>query len=63
MYFQKGSDAKMNDCNSDVIAKLWLEYEALVNTLRKQGRRQSPELLMRLTVVMMDLGLYRPSPP
>ena len=49
--------------DSDLIAGLWEEYKAIVNTLKKQGVRQDPVLLMRLTVVMMDLGLYRPSPP
>jgi len=49
--------------DSDSIARLWKEYKVIVNTLKKQGDRQDPVLLMRLTVVMMDLGLYRPSPP
>jgi hypothetical protein len=49
--------------DSDLVAGLWEEYKFIVNTLRKQGSRQEPVLLMRLTVVMIDLGLYQPSPP
>ena len=39
------------------------EYNALVSTLRKQGSRKDVALLMRLTEVMIDLGLYCPSAP
>lgn len=39
---------------------LWKEYHSLVHALRK---RRDPTLELRLTVVMMDLGLYQPSPP
>lgn len=48
---------------SDRLVELWQEYRTLVNTLRKQGIHRDVALEMQLTVVMMDLGLYRPSPP
>ena len=47
----------------DLIAKLCQEYKILVDTLEKQGTRKDPVLLMRLGIVMMDLGFYQPSPP
>ena len=39
------------------------EYRMLTHTLKQHGSRQDPALMMKLTVLMMDLGLYRPSPP
>lgn len=45
------------------IADLQREYDQLVHTLSRQRTQQDPALLMRLTIVMMDLGLYQPSPP
>jgi hypothetical protein len=44
----------------DFLDNLWREYHALVAALRK---RRDPALELRLTVVMIDLGLYSPSPP
>jgi len=52
-----------NDTEDPALLSLWEEYNALVSTLRKQGIRQDVALLMRLTVVMIDLGLYCPSAP
>lgn len=49
--------------NSDYFMDLWQEYRRLVETLREQGKRRDVALEMRLTVVMMDLGMYQPSPP
>ena len=43
--------------------ELWQEYRKIVTTLKKQGRRRDLALEIRLKVVMMDLELYRPSPP
>jgi len=42
------------------LTELWKEYNSLVHALRKHI---DPSLHLRLTVVMMDLGLYQPSPP
>ena len=49
--------------DTDPMADLRREHKSLVDELREQGRRQDPALLLRLTVVKIDLGLYRPSPP
>jgi len=49
--------------DSDLVAGLWEEYKFIVNTLKKQGPRREPALLIRLTIVMIDLGLYQPMPP
>jgi len=57
------SSTSSNTEDSDLIAELWKEYKTLAGVLIKQGTRKDPALLMRLTVVMMDLGLYQPSPP
>lgn len=42
------------------LGDLWREYHSLVKAIRQQ---RDPALELRLTVVMYDLGLYRPSPP
>lgn len=47
----------------DPIAELWREYNSLVDTLKKQRYRRDPVLLMRLSLVMRDLGLCKVSPP
>ena len=62
---EKGYEAaSKNDPDlSELFAELRSEYKGLLETLRKQGRRPDPALLMRLMVVSMDLGYYRPSPP
>jgi len=54
-----GSDPDL----SELLAQLRSEYKRLLEILRKQGRRRDPALLMRLMIVSMDLGIYRPSPP
>ncbi len=51
------------DTEDPALLSLREEYNALVSTLRKQGSRKDVALLMRLTVVMIDLGLYCPSAP
>jgi hypothetical protein len=53
----------MNNEDSDSFAGLKQEYQMLINELKKPGRREDVAILMRLTVVMMDLNLYLPSPP
>jgi len=48
---------------SDLIADLYQEYKALVNALKERSLRRDPELLMRLSLVMRDLGISQISPP
>ena len=42
---------------------LWCEYESILSELGKQGVKKDAVLLMRLTSVTFDLGIYNPSPP
>lgn len=39
------------------------EYKQINETLKNQGLRKDHTLLLRLNTIMMDLGLYLPSPP
>jgi len=51
------------DTESPVLRSLWREYESTVSTLKKRESRNDAALLMRLTLLMFDLGLYHPSAP
>ena len=51
------------NASSELLDELWLEYKRLIDTLKRQRRCRDVALEMRLRVVMMDLGLYQPSPP
>jgi len=59
----KGKLKNVATSTSNQIDELWREYRTLVGALREQGRHRDIALEMRLRVVMMDLGLYQPSPP
>ena len=59
----KSSPSVIAEDTEDPALKSLEEYNALVSTLRKQGSRKDVALLMRLTEVMIDLGLYCPSAP
>lgn len=48
---------------TDIIDNLIDEYKQINETLKNQGLRKDPTLLLRLNTIMMDLGLYLPSPP
>lgn len=57
------SDVNNNTFPSDFDPDLYKEYIELLTKLKSQGSRKDVALLMRLTIVMFDLGLYVPSPP
>ena len=59
----KEQASNANAADPELMADLYREYRFLVHELRKQKYRQDAALLLRLTIVMMDLGLYQPSPP
>ena len=61
--YKSSPSVAAEDTEEPALKSLREEYNALVSTLRKQGIRKDVALLMRLTVVMIDLGLYSPSPP
>ena len=48
---------------SDFLEELWREHDVLVETLQKQEKCRDVALEMRLLIVRLDLGLYRPSAP
>lgn len=52
-----------HDEQSSQNLELYQEYLGLINKLKEQGVRKDVSLLMRLTIVMIDLGIYKPSPP
>ncbi|MGQ9609682.1 MAG: hypothetical protein ACUVWN_10280 [bacterium] len=43
--------------------ELYQEYLELISKLKEQCTHKDVSSLMRLTIVMFDLGFYRPSPP
>ena len=48
---------------ADLNLDLYQEYVELVRNLKQQGLRRDVAMMMRLTVVMLDLGIYQPSAP
>ena len=55
--------AGKEEAGEDTMAQLREEYSQLIKAMNSRSHRKDPAILMRLNVVMMDLGLYSPSSP
>lgn len=62
-YQPVGSEDSENSGESESIAELREEYRNIADMLSKQGCRQDPVLLMRLRIILVDIGIYKESPP